>query len=116
MSPKAAAIFPQHFHARERQEESISAKALSGAAILAFEQGDYVAARPLCGDALTMQERSGDRAGMAVSLGVLASLACIKGDYESARALYEHSLAIRRDLGDHRGVAASLTQSRARGC
>ena len=91
------------------REDSIRAKALSGAAILPFEQGDYMAARPLCEDALTVQERVGDRAGMGVSLGVLASLACIKGDYECGRVLYEHSLKIRRELGDHRGVAASLT-------
>jgi predicted ATPase/class 3 adenylate cyclase/Tfp pilus assembly protein PilF len=91
------------------QDESIIAKALCGAAILAFEQGDYAAARPLCEDALTMQERSGDRAGMASSWNVLASLASIKGDYESARALYERSLAIRRELGDHSGVAGSLS-------
>ena len=91
------------------QDESIIAKALCGAAILAFEQGDYEAARPLCEDALTMQEGSGDRAGMASSWNVLASLASIKGDYESARSLYERSLAIRRELGDHSGVAGSLS-------
>jgi len=90
------------------QDESITARALSGAAILAFEQGDYVAARPLCEDALTMQQRSGNRAGMATSWHILASLAHIKGDYESARTLYERSLAIRRELGDHKGVADSL--------
>jgi predicted ATPase/class 3 adenylate cyclase len=90
-------------------DESITARALSGAAILAFEQGDYVAARSLCEDALTMQERSGDRGGMATSWDVLASLASIKGDYELARALYERSLASRRELGDPMRVADSLS-------
>jgi predicted ATPase/class 3 adenylate cyclase len=91
------------------QDESITAKALSGAAILAFEQGDFAAARPLCEDALTMQERSSNRAGMASSWSVLAGLAWIKGDYESARALHERSLAIRRELGDPMRVADSLS-------
>ena len=83
------------------QDQAITARALSGAAILAFEQGDYGAARPLCQDALTMQESSGNRAGMAMSWHVLASLNQIKGNHESARttrkaSLYNGSWAIRR--------------------
>jgi len=90
------------------QELSIGAKALSGAAILAFEQGDYGAARPLAERALAIQQRTGNQAGVAVSLTVLASLARFNDHYEVARRLHEQSLAIRRELGDQRGVAASL--------
>jgi len=91
------------------QEPSIRARALSGAAILAFEQGDYRAARPLAEHALTIFQETGDQAGRAVSLTVLASVASFSADYEVARTLYEQTLAIRRELDDRRGVASSLS-------
>jgi predicted ATPase/class 3 adenylate cyclase/Tfp pilus assembly protein PilF len=87
----------------------IVAEALSGAAVLAFEQGDYAAARPLGEEALAIQDQARNRAGMVMPLNVLASLANIAGSHESAQDLYERTLAIRRELGDDSGVASSLS-------
>ena len=49
--------------------------------------------RPLCEDALTMQQRSATELGWPRHWLFSASLAHIKGDYESARTLYERSLS-----------------------
>ncbi|MEO8134062.1 MAG: tetratricopeptide repeat protein [Betaproteobacteria bacterium] len=85
------------------------ANALSGAGVMAAQQGDYPAARVLYDESLAIRRQLGDRVGTATSLGNLANLAAAQGDYSSARALHEESLAIRSVLGDRSGIAMSLT-------
>ena len=84
------------------------AKALNAAGVLAYQQGDYAAARALDEESLAIQRQLGDRKGIAASLNNLGLVACDQGDYSAARALYEESLAIKRELGDRSGIANSL--------
>jgi predicted ATPase len=100
--------------ARER-EPSASAYlcarslALGRAAVLAAMQGDYVAARPFCEEALVMGEASGDPAAVAEALYTAAYLAQSLGEPERARVLGERVLAMRRDLDDLLAVAGTYS-------
>jgi predicted ATPase len=85
------------------------AKALNGAAVLAWMQGDSGAARALFEESLAIERTSGDPWGIAWSVHHLGHVASEQGDYEMARGLYEESLAIFRELEDPSGIAASLS-------
>src|SRR5438045_2261738 len=85
-------------HDGERMR-TIRAKALHGAGVLACEQGDYTAARPLYEQSLAIRRELGDKGDIAGSLNNLGIVAYAQGDYASARPLYGESLAIRRELG-----------------
>jgi non-specific serine/threonine protein kinase len=84
------------------------AKALNTAGVLAYQQGDYPAARALDEEGLAIWRQLGDRRGIAASLNNLGLVICDQGDFPAARALYEESLAIKRELGDRSGIANSL--------
>jgi predicted ATPase/DNA-binding SARP family transcriptional activator len=84
------------------------AKALNGAGLLAYYQGDYGTARALHEESLAIKRELGDRQGIAQSLLNLGLMAFSQGDYKAARALSGESLAIHRELGDKRGIAMSL--------
>ena len=83
-------------------------KALNGAGILAQCQGDYVVARALHEESLTIMRQLGNPGGIASSLMSLGNVAAGQGDYAVARTLYEESLTLYRQLGDQGGIAASL--------
>ena len=84
------------------------AKALNGAGVMACHQTDYPAARALHEESLAIKRQSGDRRGMAASLGNLGNVTYGQGDFAAARALHEEALAIWRELRDPGGMAASL--------
>lgn len=84
------------------------AKALLGAGVLAYSQGDYAEARRLYEESLALRRELGDKQNIAASLNNLAVLAYEQGDYAEARTLHEESLALRRELGDKQSIAASL--------
>ena len=84
------------------------AVSLNNVGIVASNQGDYVAARPLLAESLALDRELGYRFGIATSLNNLGNVALKQGDYPSARALFEESLALRRELGDRWGIANSL--------
>ncbi len=84
------------------------AKALFGAGVLAWRQGDYAAAQGLHGEGLALNRQLGDRKGIADSLNNLGIIASRQGDYSQARLLYGESLALMRELGEKRGVAVLL--------
>jgi tetratricopeptide (TPR) repeat protein len=84
------------------------AKALVGAATLAWAMADYVNAKALYQDALSMSRELEDPRGIAVALGNLGMVALDQGDYEAAIARHEESLAIWRELGDRQGIARTL--------
>jgi predicted ATPase/DNA-binding winged helix-turn-helix (wHTH) protein len=90
------------------QAAAARAKALHGASALAWQQGDYPAARTLGEESLALVRELGDLSGIAASLDNLATLAYGEGDYASCRALYEESLAIFREVHDRWGTAATL--------
>jgi len=84
------------------------AKALGGAGLLAFWQGDYPSARAQHEEGLAIWRQLGDRRGIGLSLNNLGMLARIQGDYAAARALYEECQVIYRELGDRWGMGSSL--------
>jgi predicted ATPase/DNA-binding winged helix-turn-helix (wHTH) protein len=94
--------------ASDTQPAAARAKALNGAGVLAWQQGDFPAARAHHEDSLAIRRKSGDRKEIADSLANLGLLAHLQGQYPDARVLYEESLAIRRELDDRRGIAGSL--------
>jgi len=86
----------------------IRARVLSGAGRLAFDQGDYSAARTLYQESLDIRREVGDARLVARSLGHLGEVAHQTGDYQQAKALFEESLSMLRALGDAQGVAEEL--------
>lgn len=94
--------------ARVIERPTARAKALGGAAVLAYAQSDYDAAQPLFEESLRLYRELQDKEGIAFSLGNLGIIASKQGDYPTARALYEESLALKRELGNKLGIAATL--------
>ncbi len=90
-------------------DQAARAKALNGAGVLAWQQGDYAAAAVHHQECLALRRVSGDRRGISASLNNLGALAQSQGESAVARALYEESLALKRELGDRRGIAGSLS-------
>ena len=65
--------------------------------MLAFEQGDYPAARAALEEALALQRELGDRWGTAGTLFHLGRIAFDQGEHETARALWEETLVLDRE-------------------
>ena len=84
------------------------AQALKTAGVLAYQQGDYPAARALDEESLAIHRLLGDRRGIAGSLNNLGLVACDQGNFSAARALHQESLAIMRDVVDRKGIANSV--------
>jgi predicted ATPase/Tfp pilus assembly protein PilF len=87
---------------------AVRAKALKGAGVLAWSQGDYARAVELCDMSRVLYQELGDKKGVATCLQYLGSLALHQGDYPLSSRLLEASLALRRELGDRWGIALSL--------
>ncbi|MGB7923859.1 MAG: protein kinase [Pyrinomonadaceae bacterium] len=85
------------------------AKALIGAAQLAWQQGELAAARNLYEEALRLSREAGDRRLIAISSRGLGTVAFIQGNVAAARSLLEEALSTCREINDTRGVATSLT-------
>jgi non-specific serine/threonine protein kinase len=84
------------------------AKALHGAAQLAWQQGELAAARTLYEEALRVSREAGDRRLVAMSSRGLGTVAFIQGNLAAARSLLEESLMVCREIDDTRGVSTSL--------
>lgn len=84
------------------------AKALNGAGVLAWSQGDYVGAQALHEESLALRRELGDKLGVAHTLTNLGNVAWSQGDYAAAQALHEESLVLKRELGDKLGISYSL--------
>jgi non-specific serine/threonine protein kinase len=91
-----------------QEHKGTQAKALLGAGVLAYYQGDRERAAVLYEEALALWRQLDDRQGISLVLTTLGAAAYYQGDYWRATALHEESLALRRELGDRRGVSASL--------
>jgi predicted ATPase/class 3 adenylate cyclase/DNA-binding CsgD family transcriptional regulator len=82
-------------------------RALNGAGILAYRQGDYEQVLTLCTEGLRVSEQHGDARGGGEALHFLAHIMQARGDYARATEMMERSLALRRAAGDTVGVANS---------
>jgi non-specific serine/threonine protein kinase len=84
------------------------AKALHGAGVLAYRQGDVGKAAEFHERGLALYRGLGDRRGVASALNGLGTMAFNRGDLARAAALYEESLTLRRALGVKQGAAGTL--------
>jgi predicted ATPase/class 3 adenylate cyclase len=83
------------------------AKALTGAANLAFFQGDFTRASALGTESLALSRRLGDKRAIASCLNVLGLEACRLEKYDQAARLGEESLALSNEVGDRWGAAGA---------
>jgi tetratricopeptide (TPR) repeat protein len=86
----------------------VSAKALNGAAWLAYAQTDDDRAALLAQQALALSRGARDSRGHALALTTLAMVTMDRGDYRSATLAQEEALSLYRKLDDTWGIAASL--------
>jgi predicted ATPase/DNA-binding SARP family transcriptional activator len=84
------------------------ARVLTGAGLMANNQGDYTAARSCHEESLRIRQALGDRPGIATALNNLGNLALNQGDFTAAGALYEASLSLRREQDDTWNVACLI--------
>jgi predicted ATPase/class 3 adenylate cyclase/transcriptional regulator with XRE-family HTH domain len=86
----------------------VRAKALAGAGLFAFAQGDYAWATVLQEERLVLCRELEDRLGIAQALNAMGILAEMQGEYARATDLLEESLALLRDLDDRPTLAEAL--------
>lgn len=84
------------------------ARALNGAGLLAWRQGDVTRMTALSEQSLALYRRLDDQVGIAAVLGNLGCMADEQGDYARAAALLEENLAARRALGAPVPIAIAL--------
>jgi tetratricopeptide (TPR) repeat protein len=84
----------------ETVENALRATALNRAGILAWQQGDFAAARPLIEANLDIRKAEGDDIGTAAALNNLGLVAEDELDQTAARDHYEEALRIYRKMGD----------------
>ncbi|MDP9491126.1 MAG: hypothetical protein M3P42_02825, partial [Actinomycetota bacterium] len=83
------------------------ARALTGAAFMAYGSGDVTAARSIAEHALELHRRLGDPWGAAQDLNVLCVASIEEGDFERAQQLAEESLVLYRQAGDEPNTVAA---------
>lgn len=81
------------------------ARALLGAAGLAFGQADCAAATPLAEQALALWRQLGDRWGIANTLNLLGAIARARGAYDEAVPRFEEAARLFDALGDRAWAA-----------
>lgn len=81
------------------------ARALRGAGRLAYDQGDFGAARAYSEQSLALWRGLADPPGIADCLIGLAAISRSQSDYATAADYYEESRAIYREIGDRPGTA-----------
>lgn len=90
------------------EETELYAALHHGAGVLAWNQGDYLAAHEHYEESLALRRQMGDEQGVAALLNNLGNLALDQGQYAQARAYLEESVEIKRRLGHQVGIATSL--------
>lgn len=88
---------------------AVRAKALGAAGALASIQSDYVTARRLLVESVTLQRTLNHPAQLASALNTLGIVAAFQCDYPLAKANYQESLELRQTIGDMAGMASSIT-------
>ena len=88
--------------------ETLRIKALSKAAFIGWEQGEFERSISLSQESLALSRRTGDRAGAAVALYNLGFATMFQEEYERATTLFEEAVALQRELGDEVSLARAL--------
>lgn len=84
-------------------------KVLRGHVVLLSALGSFEEALVTCEEAIALQRRLGDDAGLGASLTSLGVIRQFCGEPDRAEEAHRESLEIRRRIGDEAGVATSLS-------
>jgi len=94
----------------QQRPTAVHARALTGAAFMAYGSGDIPAARSTAERALELHRRLGDPRGAALDLNILCVAAIEEGELERAEQFADESLALFHQAGDEgNAVAATRT-------
>ncbi len=93
---------------KARQRTLGRGAALSSAGLLAWDQGDFAAARTFLDEALTIQRDGGDRLGVSWTLWHMGMLAMTEGALDEGHAKLEAVLALARELGHQDMISRAL--------
>lgn len=94
----------------EERRTAARARALNGAAGMAYARGDAATARLLAEEALALHRRFGDTSGTAYALNLLGVTFIDEGDFERAEQLVQESVDLFHQAGDElETVAATRT-------
>ena len=96
----------------EERPIAARAKALNGAADMAYGSGDVATARLMAEKALALHRRLGDTWGAAYALNLLGVAFIEEGDFERAQLLVEESVGLFRQVGDD-GFTVAATRTLA---
>ena len=86
--------------AREYEDQSATARALSGLGTLAYEAGEFAQARDQQTAALEAARLANDHRAATAALGGLGLAYTALGDQDTARERFDLQLAIAREIGD----------------
>ena len=91
-----------------RADAAVRAKALNGAAGMAWHQGDLARAATLAEESIALYRELGDKKGLSRALNILGMAAQHRGYPDRAMAIYEESLALARELRDANRAGLAL--------
>jgi predicted ATPase/DNA-binding XRE family transcriptional regulator len=89
--------------------DSLYTNVLHGHVVLLSALGNFDDAFAPCEEAIQLQRRLGDEAGLAASYTCLGIILQFRAEYDRAEEVYREGLAIQTRLGDEAGTAASLS-------
>jgi predicted ATPase len=92
-----------------QEPNTVRAKALFSAAVLASSQGDHATSVPMQEESLALHRQLGDRWGVAVALNALGYEYTNVGQLDKARRYSEENVEAWRELGDDTGHARALS-------
>ena len=92
-----------------REDGEGRVRALAGASLLAFRQGDYAQTMAFAQQHLELARALEDHRETAAALDRLASAVAYEGDWERATSLCEESAALSRELGDKRALSIATS-------
>lgn len=86
----------------------VRAKLLNGAAVFAYDRGEYARAEELASEALVLSQQVDDARGASFAQASLGFIAYFRGEYDRARALLVEALARAREIEDPVNIARAL--------
>jgi non-specific serine/threonine protein kinase len=92
------------------EQNTVRAKALNVAAIMASLQDDYATARRLAEESLALSRQLAERIQTGYALYILGRLARIEGNHTGAATFFEESLLLFRELGKQEDIALVLSE------
>lgn len=104
-----ARFLPLRRAAPDGVANALYAKVLRGHVVLLSALGSFDEALAACDEAIAVQRRLGDDAGLAASLTSLGVIYQFQGEYDRSEDAHTESLSIRRRIGDGAGVATALS-------